>query len=136
MCEIEWNDAMVPHYNSHTDKIQIPRQYTNDGEYFATLFHEIAHSTGHSSRLNRKLGNPKGSKEYAVEELIAEMCAASLCNHFGVAGASYNNSVAYLANWATAIRYNPKIVYDAVKQSTIAYEWLLGLDEQKEVTND
>lgn len=45
-----------PHYNIREDKISIPyrENFTASDEYYATLFHELAHSTGHASGLNRK----------------------------------------------------------------------------------
>ncbi|MBK7870735.1 MAG: hypothetical protein IPJ74_08625 [Saprospiraceae bacterium] len=52
-----------------------------------TLFHELSHATGHEKRLNRPtITNPsqKGGKEYALEELIAEMSASYICASVGI----------------------------------------------------
>src|SRR3546814_8703340 len=46
--------------------------------------HELTHATGHAKRLNRDLTNSFGSKDYAREELIAEMGSAFLCAALGI----------------------------------------------------
>jgi len=50
----------------------------------ATLLHELTHWTGHPSRVNRPLGNSFGTKDYAFEELIAELGASYLCAQFEI----------------------------------------------------
>ena len=42
------------------------------------------HATGHASRLDRNLTNSFDSKDYAREELIAEMGSAFLCAALGI----------------------------------------------------
>jgi antirestriction protein ArdC len=49
-------------------------------------FHELTHWTAHKSRLDRDLKNRFGSRNYAGEELIAELGAAFLCAEFGFDG--------------------------------------------------
>ena len=39
-------------------------------------FHELTHWTGHKCRLDRDLKNRFGSRDYAAEELVAELGAA------------------------------------------------------------
>jgi antirestriction protein ArdC len=45
-----------PHYNWREDKVAVPHRdnFLSSEEYYATLFHELAHSTGHESRLGRE----------------------------------------------------------------------------------
>src|SRR3546814_10450514 len=52
--------------------------------YYRTCLHELTHATGHSSRLGRDLLNAFGSKDYAREELVAEMGSAFLCAALGI----------------------------------------------------
>src|SRR5258708_9487999 len=51
--------------------------------FYNVAFHELIHSTGHKSRLDRDLKNRFGSRNYAAEELIAELGAAFLCAECG-----------------------------------------------------
>lgn len=93
-----------PHYNICEDKIRIPHRenFTASKEYYATLFHELAHSTGHESRLNRE-GCTKpsafGSGEYCKEELVAEIATCFLCGEAGIASNTIDNSSAYIQFW-------------------------------------
>ena len=48
--------------------------------FYNVPFHELTHWTGHKARLDRDLKNRFGSRDYAAEELIAEMAAAFLCS--------------------------------------------------------
>ena len=54
--------------------------------FYNVIFHELTHWTGHKSRLDRDLKNRFGSRDYAAEELIAELGAAFLCAEFGFDG--------------------------------------------------
>ncbi|MGE3819747.1 MAG: ArdC family protein [Isosphaeraceae bacterium] len=77
-----------PHayYHSVEDTIQLPPFGAfRDAAYYATLAHEATHWTGHPSRLDRDLSGRFGSHAYAAEELIAELGAAFLCAHLGLA---------------------------------------------------
>ncbi len=44
--------------------------------FYNVSFHELTHWTGHKSRLDRDLKNRFGSRNYAAEELVAELGAA------------------------------------------------------------
>lgn len=71
-------------------------------EYYATLFHELAHSTGHESRLNRETcmkPSVYGSRDYCKEELVAEITTCFLCGEAGIANAIMDNSAAYIQFW-------------------------------------
>ncbi len=106
--------SAIPCYRLGTDSVHMPEQSYFDSEtaYFSTLFHELSHATGHPSRLGRKsLMENKGidatgeaRKVYAEEELVAEMSAAFLNAHAGIAEAEIQNSAAYLQGWITALK--------------------------------
>jgi antirestriction protein ArdC len=53
--------------------------------FYGTLFQELTRWTAHKNRLDRDLKNRFGSRNYAAEELIAELGAA-LCAEFGFDG--------------------------------------------------
>ena len=105
----------IPCYRPASDSVHMPEPHFFTGEeaYYSTLFHELAHSTGHQSRLARKsLLENKGMddeehearKVYAEEELVAEMGAAFLNAHAGIADSECENSAAYLQGWINALK--------------------------------
>ena len=93
-----------PYYNWKDDKIKVPHRenFILSDEYYATLFHELAHSTGHESRLNRETcmkPAPYGSRDYCKEELVAEIATCFLCGEAGITNSIINNSSAYIRFW-------------------------------------
>src|SRR3546814_16508415 len=68
-------------YAPGPDFVQVPPQPAlfEQVNYYRTCLHELTHATGHSSSLGRDLLNTFGSKDYAREELVAEMGSAFLC---------------------------------------------------------
>src|SRR3546814_3516592 len=68
------------------DFVAVPPQpaFFEQVNYYRTCLHELTHATGHAKRLNRDLTNSFGSKDYAREELIAEMGSAFLCAALGI----------------------------------------------------
>lgn len=93
-----------PYYNWREDRIRIPRRenFLLSDEYYATLFHELAHSTGHSSRLNRDTCMKPavyGSRDYCKEELVAEISTCFLCREAGISNTTIDNSAAYIQFW-------------------------------------
>jgi antirestriction protein ArdC len=118
-------------YIPSTDHISIPDKsdFPQIEEYYSTLFHELVHSTGHQSRLNRKGITEMtafGSENYGKEELIAELGAAMLC---GVAriNNTLENSAAYLAGWARAIKGDVRLVVMASAAAQKAADYIQGI---------
>ena len=115
-------------YSPTLDVINLPEAATfrSQPEYYATKLHEVVHSTGHPSRLNRFKENESGifgSETYSAEELVAEMCAASLVAFCGME-APVANSAAYLRSWAARLRKDPKQIMAAAKRAEAAYDYL------------
>lgn len=110
------------------DTISVPEfdHFKSADGYYATVLHEIAHSTGHGSRLNRSAGHAFGSPEYAKEELVAELTAAFLGQHFGIATGLADHNRDYLANWLQALRNDPQYLWDAATQASKAVAMLLA----------
>jgi len=69
------------YYSPSEDYIQLPLydSFASRSSFYATLAHESIHATGSPKRLNREFGKRFGDKQYAFEELIAELGAAFLC---------------------------------------------------------
>lgn len=110
-----------------------PEECFKDGqEYYGTALHEMAHSTGHPSRLDRLKPTAFGSPEYAKEELVAELTSAMVGNTLGFDRRISDNNVAYLQNWTSALRKEPKFIVsvmaDVNKASRIIIE---NIDKQR-----
>jgi antirestriction protein ArdC len=118
-------------YRPSEDRVQIPEptRFASSEEFYSTLLHELAHSTGHSKRLDRKLDTdpkPFGSADYGKEELVAEMAAAFLCAHAGIAPATLENQAGYLAGWIKIIKEDKKLVIASASAAQKAADWILG----------
>lgn len=110
-----------------------PEECFKDGqEYYGTALHEMAHSTGHPSRLDRLKPAAFGSPEYAKEELVTELTSAMVGNTLGFDRRISDNNVAYLQNWTSALRKEPKFIVsvmaDVNKASRIIIE---NIDKQR-----
>ncbi len=72
-------------YVPSRDFISLPafEAFKGADHFYCTAFRELTHWTGHPARLGRDLKNRFGSREYAAEELVAELGAAFLCAEFG-----------------------------------------------------
>ena len=81
-----------------TVKMPFPERFTIHEEYYATKLHETYHATGHAKRENRKEKQTHNIKNFAFEEMRAEMFSM-------LAGAKFDlpmpasNSAAYINHW-------------------------------------
>jgi len=120
-------------YVPSRDLITIPARgrFTDGEEFYATMFHEMAHSTGHQSRLNRKgiseSGVGFGSEIYSQEELVAEIGASFLNAKAGIVGCTIANSASYIANWLLALRNDKRMIISAAGQAQRAADYILGI---------
>ncbi len=99
-----------PHYNWMEDRVNVPNRdnFILSDEYYATLFHELAHSTGHTSRLNRDTCMKPavyGSRDYCKEELVAEVATSFLCGEAGISNNTIDNSSAYIQFWVERLTH-------------------------------
>ncbi len=90
------------------DYVQVPPQpaFFEQINYYRTCLHELCHGSGHPSRLNRNLVNSFGSKDYAREELIAEMGSAFLCAALGITPTVRHAD--YIGSWLKLCRARHK----------------------------
>lgn len=110
-----------------------PETFVDRGAYYATLFHELTHWTGHQSRKDRDLRGRFGTETYAMEELVAELGAAFLCDIHGVDGKLQHPE--YIGNWLKKLREDKRAIFTASKAAREAVEWMTGtssVDEQEE----
>jgi len=98
--------------------------------YYSTLFHELTHSTGHESRTNRiktnlnKFGSH--SKEYAFEELVAEIGSILLGHQFNIEKTVRDNHSKYLNSWIKALKQDYTLIATAFAQAQKAVEYFMS----------
>jgi antirestriction protein ArdC len=93
--------------------------------FYNVAFHELTHWAGHKSRLDRDLKHRFGSRDYAAEELIAELGAAFLCAEFGFDGDVRNAS--YISAWIELLKGDKRAFFTACGQASKAADYLRGL---------
>src|SRR5690606_3429489 len=95
------------------DYVQVPPQpaFFEQINYYRTCLHELTHATGHPSRLGRKLVNRFGSKDYAREELVAEMGSAFLCAALGIVPTVRHAD--YIGSWLEVLREDNRPIFRA-----------------------
>ena len=93
--------------------------------FYNVAFHELTHWTAHKSRLDRDLKNRFASRNYAAEELIAELGAAFLCAEFGFDGDVRN--AGYIGPWVELLKADKRAFFTACSQASKAADYLRGL---------
>lgn len=113
-------------YMPSLDVVQVPPQpaFYEQINYYRTCLHELTHATGHPSRLNRNLKNGFGSKDYAREELTAEMGSAFLCAALGIVPTVRHAD--YIGSWLEVLREDHRAIFRAAGAASKAAEWLLS----------
>ena len=111
-------------------KMPFPERFISTEEYYAAKLHETYHATGHASRENRKEKQTHNIKNFAFEEMRAEMFSM-------LAGARFDlpmpesNSAAYINKWnQTFSGGDAKSVFqaaaEAAKVLTIMHQFEMG----------
>lgn len=113
-------------YAPEPDFVAVPPQpaFFEQINYYRTCLHELTHATGHAKRLDRKLLNAFGSKDYAREELVAEMGSAFLCAALGITPTVRHAD--YIGAWLEVLREDSRAIFRAAGQASKAADWLLA----------
>jgi len=132
------SNATISHYGNRAyyspqkDEIVLPKkeQFLTEGAYYTTALHELGHWTGNEKRLNRDLEHPFGSKEYAKEELRAEI-SSFLFN--GKIGLDYDPAqhISYIESWVEILEDKPSEIFKATSDATKIVSFLEGLSATK-----
>ena len=95
------------YYSPSGDYIGMPAlgQFDTTDAYYSTLFHELTHWTGTHNRCHREMGRRFGDKQYAIEELVAELGAIFHCLHLGVIAHPKEESAKYLNSWLRVLNF-------------------------------
>jgi antirestriction protein ArdC len=111
-------------YNHGSDSVRMPTfdSFKSAAVYYSTAFHELGHWTGHASRCAREFGKRFGDKQYAAEELVAELTSAFLCAEFSIDGALQHAD--YIGNWISLLKEDAKAFFTAASAAQKAADYL------------
>jgi antirestriction protein ArdC len=113
-------------YRRDFDLIIMPpfSAFIDSTAYYSTLGHEHIHWTGHKSRLKRLQRTDFGSREYAFEELIAELGAAFLCAKLHIENTPRVDHAAYVADWLSVLKNDNRAIFRAASKAQKAVDWM------------
>ena len=128
--------GMRAFYAPSLDFVQVPPQpaFFEQVNYYRTCLHELCHATGSPKRLNRSLTNSFGSKDYAREELVAEMGSAFLCAALGIVPTVRHAD--YIGAWLKVLREDNRAIFRAASAATKAAEWLLARHREAQAAQE
>ena len=139
ICPIRPMHQDSAYYSITKNEIVVPekRQFKDGEAFYGTLFHEMTHSTGAKGVLDRLEPTAFGSKEYAREELVAELGSALVSQRYGMTKHIKEDSCAYLKSWLVSLKESPQFIkttlMDVKKASSIITQKVdriaRGLDE-------
>jgi antirestriction protein ArdC len=115
------------YYVPSHDFISMPafEAFESADHFYNVAFHELTHWAGHKSRLDRDLKNRFGSRDYAAEELVAELGAAFLSAEFGFDGDVRH--AGYIATWIELLKADKRAFFTACSKASKAADYLRGL---------
>lgn len=120
-------------YSPMQDKVTVPLrdQFTSLQAALRTMLHEMGHSTMHPDACKRTEFGRFGSKNYAFEELIAELTAVFTASYLCVDlpkeddDEHRRNHAAYLQSWLKALNDNPDYLYRAAAKAADASDYII-----------
>lgn len=126
-------------YSVMHDSIVLPpsESFESPGDEAVTFAHEVVHATGHPSRLDRlsrdgsTQGLKKGSKEYAFEELIAELGASFISAQMGVEG-QLTQHASYIDEWLQVLGKDKTLLPKAAAAASKAQALIFPASEVSE----
>lgn len=112
VCPIKPQHQDQAYYSISKDIIVVPEkeQFPVPENFYGTLLHEMTHSTGSQDRLNRLKASTFGDKDYAREELVAELGSALVCQQNGIQKGLKDDSAAYLKAWLDSLSESPDFI--------------------------
>jgi antirestriction protein ArdC len=125
--KIEYKPQNQAFYSPAQDIVVLPErhQFKNASGFYGTALHELIHWTGHSSRHDRfKSFGKFGDKDYAFEELVAELGSAMLSNKLKVDSEPRADHAKYLNSWIKCLKSDPKAITKAAALSQKACTYL------------
>lgn len=105
---------------------------TAEETYYSTLCHELTHWSGHTPRLDRLKSTRFGSKDYAYEELIAELGAAFLGVEYGFSPEPRPDHAKYLNSWIEKLGQDHSFIIKAAQAASKAVDHVTGYQEAQQ----
>ncbi|MDY3050810.1 MAG: zincin-like metallopeptidase domain-containing protein [Parvimonas sp.] len=127
---VDFRNQNKAYYSIENDTIVLPseKQFFDENLFKSTFFHELSHSTGHEKRLNRDIKNSFGSKEYALEEITAELSSAFLSKKFDFINEdTINSNAEYINSWAKTLLEEPQKILEAFKNADKSYKYISNI---------
>ena len=100
--------------------------------WYSTLLHELvhyAHWVGAADRLDRG-DNCQAKKDYAFEELVAEIGSVFLMAGLGMEAMPIEAYAGYAAGWLKALRGDKRFIFRAAAEAGRAADWLMSHERQ------
>ena len=124
-----------PLENGGGDFVQMPpREYfigtttsSPTESYYATELHECLHATGSRKRLDRQFGKRFGDNDYAFEELLVEIGAATMCCTLGITSEPRPDHAQYVQHWLTILKGDNRAIFTASAAASKAIDYLYSL---------
>ena len=138
VCPISLEHQDSAYYSIAKDAIVLPEksQFINGESFYGTLLHEMTHSTGAEGRLDRIKPAAFGSKEYAREELVAELGSALVASQYGITKTIKEDSAQYLGSWLDVLKESPEFLkttlFDVKKASSMIAQRIDAVAEKIE----
>lgn len=138
VCPISLEHQDSAYYSIAKDAIVLPEksQFINGESFYGTLLHEMTHSTGAEGRLDRIKPAAFGSKEYAREELVAELGCALVASQYGITKTIKEDSAQYLGSWLDVLKESPEFLkttlFDVKKASSMIAQRIDAVAEKIE----
>lgn len=133
-CRMTEDGGDRAYYSPMGDSIHVPLRddFTTLNGAIRTYLHEMGHSTMHPKACDRKDGNKGrfGSKDYAYEELIAELTAVFAAAYLGCdlgddEGEHAKNHAAYLQSWLKKLKSDTSYIYRAAAEASKACDYII-----------
>lgn len=138
VCPISLEHQDSAYYSIAKDAIVLPEksQFINGESFYGTLLHEMTHSTGAEGRLDRIKPAAFGSKEYAREELVAELGSALVASQYGITKTIKEDSAQYLGSWLDVLKESTEFLkttlFDVKKASSMIAQRIDAVAEKIE----
>lgn len=120
-------------YMVGSDTVTMPLRESFKGQalYYGTLAHEVAHWTGDKKRLGRDMTGSFGSRQYAKEELIADIASAQFLMEHGMQPV-IENTAAYCQSWMEVLGNDDNMILSAAGASSKAVDFMMQRNEKTE----
>ena len=127
-------------YDPQEDIVVMPEkaQFKTQGDYVRTALHELSHAAGGKERLDRNQSAKFGSRNYAYEELIAEITCSFLGEYISepITEDIINKHKAYIQSWTKEIRDNKNFLFKAVKEADKAADYMIEKAQLQKLKNE